>query len=92
MSFVVSLNNLSLAAGDITDDMHLRQLVKVTGEEEERQRWQQSLPRPKVTHARSIQIERVSEMKAAAATTEETDKEIRKMITQVEALTNVVNL
>ncbi|KAL0199247.1 hypothetical protein M9458_007787, partial [Cirrhinus mrigala] len=79
-----------VAAGDVTDDTLLRQLVKVTSEEEERQRRIQSLPRTKVTHARSAQIEGGPEIKAAAAMTEQTDKEIRKLITQVEALTNVV--
>ncbi|RXN12736.1 Retrovirus-related Pol poly from transposon [Labeo rohita] len=79
-----------VAAGDVTDDTLLRQLVKVTSEEEERQRRIQSLPRTKVTHAQSAQIEGGPEIKAAAAMTEQTDKEIRKLITQVEALTNVV--
>lgn len=80
-----------VAAGDVTDDMLLRRLVRVTSEEEERQRRLQSLPRPKVTHARSAQMEGVSEIKAPAATTSQTNEEIRKLITQVEALTNVVN-
>ncbi|GAA6095956.1 uncharacterized protein LOC109203576 [Tachysurus ichikawai] len=71
--------------------MLLRQLVKVTSEEEERQRRLQSTPRLKTTHAHSAQIEGISEIKTAAATTEQTDKEIRKFITQVEALTDVVN-
>lgn len=79
-----------VTAGDVTDDMLLRQLVKVTSEEEERQRRLQSLTRPKVTHARSAQIEGAPEIKAAAVTTEQTDKEIRKLTTQVEALTNLV--
>ncbi len=51
----------------------------------------QSISQPKVTHARSAEIEGVSEIKAAAATTEQTDREIPKRITQVEALTNIVN-
>lgn len=80
-----------ISAGDVTDDMLLRQLVKVTSEEEERQRRLQSTPRLKTTHAHSAQIEGISEIKTAAATTEQTDKEIRKFITQVEALTDVVN-
>lgn len=65
--------------------MLLRQLAS---EKEERQRRLQSLPQ----HARSAQIEEASEIKAASVTTEQTDKEICKLITQVEAVMNVSSL
>lgn len=75
----------------VTDDALLRQIIKITSDESERQRRLGQTPRHKVTQANSVQLETDQGKGEETADQKGTTKTIQQLSAQVEALTTAMD-
>ncbi len=81
-----------LLDSSVSDETLLRQVVRITSDESERQRWLGQSTRHKVVHAHSAQFESDSGAKEMVRVDETTkDKTIQQWRVQIEALTTAVD-